>query len=84
MRKILTYPIVFLLSIKCGLMGVLLKMAQEQTQDAAALNCPNCHDSGSGCANKHNCCIQRLKDREQVIWAEIIDIRKRVAKLRGV
>lgn len=33
MRSVLTYPLVFLLSLKCGLMGVFLKMAREQTLD---------------------------------------------------
>lgn len=82
MRSVLTYPLVFLLSLKCGLMGIFLKMAREQTLDAMHMHCATCQDAESACPN-HSCGVQRLKDREQLLWAEVFQIRARIAKLRG-
>lgn len=84
MRIILTYPLVILLSVKCGFWGVFLKIAREQTQDAANLICPDCRTAESRCVNEQNCRIQKLKEREQLIWAEITDIQKRISILRGI
>jgi hypothetical protein len=83
MRRLLAYPLVLLLSIKCGCLGVLLKVAREQTGDAAAIGCPGCIHSAQGCANGPRCPIQRFKAREATLLAEILSIQKRVARLDG-
>jgi len=83
MRSVLTYPLVFLLSLKCGLMGVFLKMAREQTLDAMNMHCATCKGAESACPNR-SCGVQRLRDREQLLWAEVFKIRARVSKLRGL
>lgn len=83
MSKFFSLPMVLLLSIKYGFMGIFLKMAHEQTRDAAALACPKCLHSESGCMNSHSCRLHRFKDREEMILREICDIRRRVSRLRG-
>ncbi len=84
MQRIMMFPMVLLLSLKCSAMGAILKMAQEQTQDAAALGCPHCLLSKGDCCGNETCRIQRFKDREQRIFNEISELRVRISLLKGI
>ena len=88
MKKILNYPLIFCLKVKCGFLGVILKAAKEQTADARKI--AELGYELDGCVNEicaqrapEVCRLKVFKEREAVIWAEILDIRERIARLRG-
>lgn len=83
LNRLLTAPMVFALSVKCGFMGMMLKAAREQTRDASEIGCVSCVLSESGCNDSKGCQLKKFKDRELLILGEIASIRERIAKLRN-
>lgn len=67
MRRLVTWQLAFVLSVKCGVLGMGLKAAREQTADAEKQGLP----------------LDRFKEREQVMIDAIARNVARIRKLRG-
>lgn len=66
-NRLAVWPIVFALRIKCGFMGLMLKIAQDQTKDA----------------DKEGLPLEVFKLREQTVNTEINNLLGRIEALRG-
>lgn len=67
MRRLLVWPLTFVLSVKCGILGMGLKAAREQTADAKKEGLP----------------LERFKEREQTMLDAIARNVARIRLLRG-
>lgn len=67
MRRLLVWPLTFVLSVKCGVLGMGLKAAREQTEDAKKEGLP----------------LERFKQREEVMMNAIARNVARIRSLRG-
>lgn len=81
MRLLITWPMVLLLLIKCWLLQLFLKMAQEQTGDGIAIACSSCSQPENRCEKPRKCRVQRLKDRERLLSESIARTEERIARL---
>lgn len=81
MRRLITWPLVLVLSVKTKLLHMLLNMAQEQTRDATGLVCALCSKAEAQCEHPQHCRIQRLKDREALLRDSIARTEERISEL---
>lgn len=81
LRRLLNGPMIFMLKVKRGFMGMALKAAREQTAEAAKIGCPACILSESGCLEAENCRLQVFKRRETLIFVEVFRITDRIKAL---